>query len=108
MAGPYYSTVGTATPAVSTGFFIERSERALAIEVPSLTSGGEIRPQFSSTSGGPFSTLQRRDGSGLPFVVHSGSGPAIGVITPPTPWGRVSFTGSVTVITTLTVYTTKG
>jgi hypothetical protein len=107
MSNPTYVTVGTATPAVSAAFALERPNHALVVEVPSLTAGGEVRPQFSSTSGGPFWTLQRPDGSGLPYAVHSGAGPAIGVIRDiPSPWGRFSLTGSVTLISTFTLYPT--
>ena len=103
-----YTTIGTATPAVSTAFALERGDRDLVVEVPSLSAGGELRPQFSATSGGPFWTMQKLDGSGLPFVVLSGPGPGIGAFTPPTPWGRFSFTGSVTQIVTFTLYPTRG
>lgn len=99
-----YLTVGTSTPTVSQAFTLDHPDRDLVVEVPSLTSGGELRPQFSSTSGGPFWTLQRYDGTGIPFAVHSGVGPAIGMFLPPTPWGRFAFTGSVTLISTLTLY----
>ncbi len=108
MPGPYYVTVGTATPAVSTAFTLDRADKDVVIEIPSLAAGGELRPQFSSTSGGPFSTLQRYDGTGASFAAHSGTGPAIAIVTPPTPWGRFSFTGSVTVITTLTLNFSRG
>lgn len=104
MAGPYYVTVGTATPPVSQAFALLQPDRNVVVEVPSLTAGGEVRPQFSATSGGPFWTLQRSDGTGLPFTVHSGAGPAIGGFTPPTPFGRFTLTSSVTQITTLTLY----
>ncbi len=108
MAGPYYVTVGTATPAVSTAFALDRSDQSVVVEVPSLTAGGELRPQFSATSGGPFWLLQRLDGTGLPYAVHSGAGPAIAVVErPPTQWGRFSFLGSVTLISTLTIYTAR-
>lgn len=107
MAGPYYLAVGTATPTVSPAFTLERGDRDMVIEVPSLTAGTEVRPQFSSTSGGPFYTLQRLDGSGLPFAAHSGSGPAMCRLTQPTPWGRLIFTGSVTLISTFTIYNTR-
>lgn len=107
MSSPIFITVGTATPAVSQAFTLERADRAVVVEVPSLTSPGELRPQFSSASGGPFWTLQRDDGSGVSFTAHSGSGSAIAVLTPLTPWGRFSFTGSVILVSTLTVYTTR-
>lgn len=103
MSDTYYVTVGTATPSVSQAFTLNRADRRLVVEVPSLTAGGELRPQFSATSGGPFWSLQRSDGTGLPFTVHSGAGPAMGMVIPPTPWGRFSFTGSVTLISTLTL-----
>lgn len=105
MPDPIFLTVGTATPTVSTAFTLpQAANRRLVVEVPSLTAGGEIRPQFSATSGGPFWPLQRLDGSGALFTVHSGAGPAIGVITPPTPFGRFTFTGSVTLVSTLKLY----
>ena len=103
MSDVYYVLVGTATPAVSQAFTLNRADRRLVVDVPSLTAGGELRPQFSATSGGPFWTLQRLDGSGLPFTVHSGAGPAIGMVTPPTPFGRFVSTSSVTQIATLTL-----
>lgn len=104
MSDTYYVTVGTATPTVSQAFTLNRSDWKMVVEVPSLTAGGELRPQFSITSGGPFQNLTRLDGTGLPFVVHSGAGPALGVITPPTPWGRFVSTSSVTLISTITLF----
>lgn len=104
MADIYYITVGTATPAVSAAFTLAKADRAVVVEVPSLTAGGELRPQFSVTSGGPFWPLQRSDGTGAPFAVHSGSGPAIGMFTAPTPFGRFVSTSSVTLVATLTLY----
>lgn len=103
MSDVYYITVGTGTPTVSQPFSLNRANRRLVIEVPSLTAAGELRPQFSATSGGPFWTLQRPDGSGVPFAVHSGAGPAIGALIPPTPFGRFISTSSVTLISTLTL-----
>jgi hypothetical protein len=104
MGAPLYLSVGTATPTVSPAFTFPFAPRNIVLEVPSLTAASEIRPQFSATSGGPFWTLQRGDGTGAPFAVHSGAGPAIGAFTPPTPFGRFVLTGSVTMITTLTLY----
>lgn len=104
MSDVYYVTVGTATPTVSQAFTLNQANRRMIVEVPSLTAAGELRPQFSATSGGPFWTLQRPDGSGAPFAAHSGSGPAIARIDPPTPFGRFVFTSSVTVISTLVLY----
>ncbi len=107
MAGPYYLAINTATPTFSDPVFLDSGDRDVAVEVPSLAAGGELRPQFSSTSGGPFWTLQRYDGSGAPFTAYSGSAPGIFVITPPTPFARFAFTTSVTVIKTLTLYPTR-
>ena len=104
MGAPLYLSVGTATPTVSQAFTFPFAPRQIVLEVPSLTAGSQITPQFSATSGGPFWPLQRDDGTGNPFTVHSGAGPAIGAFAPPTPFGRFVLTGSVTVITTLTLY----
>lgn len=90
---------------VSAAFALAWPTRPLVVEVPSLNAGAEVRPQFSATSGGPFWAISRTDGSGLPYAVHSGTGPAVGVIgRPPTPWGRISLTSSVTAPTTFTLY----
>lgn len=93
---------------VSAAFALERADLGLVIEVPSLSAGSEVRPQFSATSGGAFWTMQRPDGSGSPYAVHSGVGPAIGVIERlPSPWGRVLLTTSVTAPTTFTLYSVR-
>ena len=103
MAGPYYVVVASGQT-VTAAFALDKASKNHVVEVPSLAGGNEVRPQFSSTSGGPFWTMQRYDGSGLPFAVHSGVGPAIGMFAPPTPWGRFTFTGSPGDVRTLTVY----
>lgn len=108
MAGPYYVTVGTATPAVSTAFTLERPNDSVVIETASLAAGGEVRPQFSGTSGGPFLPFFRPDGSGIPYTVCSAQNPAIGVIEHiPSPWGRFTLTSSVIIVTTFTLYPTR-
>lgn len=107
MSSPIYVTVASGL-AVSGAFALQQSHRPLVVEVPSLASAAEVRPQFSSTSGGPFSTLMRDDGSGLPYAVSSGTGPAYGVIRHvPSPWGRFSLTGSQSDARTLTVYAAR-
>lgn len=104
MPGPYYVTVGTATPAVSGVFAIAGAHRALVVETASLAAGGEVRPEFSATSGGTMRPFYRPDGSGLLYTVSSTQNPAIGVIErPPSPWGRFTLTTSVTLITTFTL-----
>lgn len=102
--GNIYAIVASGQ-AVSGAFSLERPDRPLIVEIPSLSAATEVRPQFSATSGGPFWTVQRRDGSGLPYAVHSGVGPAIGIIERvPTPWGRVTLTGSQSDVRTFTLY----
>lgn len=92
----------------SSPFALERPDASLVVHVPSLAADNEVRPQFGSTSGGPFSTLTRPDGTGAAYAVHSGAGPALGVIErPPFPWGRFSFTGSPGDVRTLTVFPTR-
>lgn len=96
MAEPIYITVASGQ-SVTGAFTLERPDRPLIVEVPSLTANAEVRPQFSTTSGGPFFTLTRNDGTGIPFAVHSGAGPAFGIIEHiPSPWGRFTLTGSQT------------
>lgn len=104
MSNPVFVIVNSGQ-SVSGAFTLERANRPLVVEVPSLNAGTEVRPQFSTISGGPFWTVQRRDGSGLPFTVHSGVGPAIGLIERvPTPWGRFTLTGSQSDVRTLVLY----
>jgi hypothetical protein len=60
---------------------------------------------MSPTSGGPYSfVLQRADGTGMPYTVHSGVGPAVGRVFLPMPYGRITTTGSTTGPTTFTLY----
>lgn len=107
MANPIYVTVASGQ-SVSGAFALERPDRPLVVGVPSLMVASEVRPQFSQTSGGPFSTLMRDDGSGFPYAVHSGTGPAYGIIRHiPSPWGQFTLTGSQSDVRTFTVYTTR-
>ncbi len=104
MADLFYVSV-LSGQAVTGAFAFERSDRPLIVHIPSLSAATEVRPQFSATSGGPFSTLMRDDGSGAPYAVHSGGGPGYGVIrSVPSPWGRFTFTGSQSDVRTLTLY----
>lgn len=107
MAQPIYVTVGSGG-ATSGAFTIERPDFPLVIEVPSLSAATEVRLQFSATSGGPFFGLSRDDGSGLPYAVTSGSGPAYGIVRCiPSPWGRISLVGSQSDTRTFMLYSTR-
>jgi hypothetical protein len=107
MSDPVFVIVNSGQ-SVSGAFTLERANRPLVVEVPSLSAAAEVRPQFSATSGGPFWTVQRRDGTGLPYTVHSGTGPAIGVIERvPSPWGRLTLTGSQADVRTFTLYASR-
>src|SRR5438552_15985752 len=82
----------------------------LAIQVPSLSAGSEVRLQFATTSGGSgtgdfWSDLQKFDGTAAPFVVYSGAGPGVGYLPfgPPTPYVRVSLVASQTQVRTFTL-----
>ena len=76
---------------VSTAFAIERSDRSIAIQVPSLAPSAEVRIQFSSGSAGAdFCDLQRFDGTGVAFSVLSGSGPGWCFAMPATNWARLT------------------
>ena len=92
---------------VSAAFAVDRPNRMLLVTVPSLSTGQAVIPQFTTISGtAPFYSLQRVDGSGLPWTVYSGAGPAMGLVPyPPTQWGRISITASVTAPTTFTLTT---
>lgn len=93
----YVSVASGAT--VSSAFALNRgtASQGLVVLVPSLTAT-EVRVQFTSASGtAPFSTLFRADGTGIPFAVTSGPGPAWGhVPAAPTPWGRIQCTAAQT------------
>ena len=104
MADLVYPVVSSGQ-AVSGAFFLERPDRSFAVQVPSLSAATEIRLQFGATSGGPFFTLQRPDGTGLPFTVYSGAGPAFGVVRyVPSPWSQISLTGSQSDVGTFTLF----
>lgn len=89
MPGRVYLTVQNGQ-SVSSAFVMDTAGRTFAVEVPSNGVAASVAIQFTATSGGTFSTLQRMDGSGVAFSIHSGNGPALGIIpTCPTPWGRL-------------------
>lgn len=93
---------------VSGPFTLPRPDLPAVVHIPSLAAGNAVNPQFSATSGGPFSTLQRPDGSGAVYSVHSGAGPAIGVMRDiPSPWGRFTFSGSPGDVRTLTLFSAR-
>src|SRR2546426_234664 len=80
---------------VSSAFFVVRPY-AFAVQVPSMTAS-ELRLQFAATSGasgtGDFwGDLIRYDGTGVPYSVSSGAGPAMGYLpfATPTPFLRLS------------------
>lgn len=100
----YYVTVGTAVPSVSTAFALGRIQSGVYIRTPSMASGGEVRVQTATSSGGvDYYLMTRPDGSGLPFAVSSGAGPAEGLAPLLHPWGRLTLTNSVTTISTFTL-----
>ena len=107
MSDPIYAVVQSGQT-VSGAFALERPHLPLVVHVPSLAAGNAVNPQFSATSGGPFTTLQKTDGSGAAYSVHSGAGPAFGVIQhPPSPWGRFTFSGSPGDVRTLTLFSAR-
>ena len=93
---------------VSDPFTLPRPDFPFVVHVPSLAAGNDVRPQFSATSGGPFTTLQKTDGSGAAYSVHSGAGTVISVIRDvPSPFGRFTFSGSPGDVRTLTLFPTR-
>lgn len=107
MADPIYILVASGQT-VSGPFALARPDLPAVVHIPSLAAGNDVRPQFSATSGGPFTTLQKTDGSGAAYSVHSGAGSVISVIRDvPSPFGRFTFSGSPGDVRTLTVYSTR-
>src|SRR5207245_1680485 len=80
---------------VSSATALPRGERAFAVACPSNGTPCGVNVAFSATSGsGPWFTLQQL-GTGANFVVHSGGGGAVGlVLTPPSPWVRISLSAA--------------
>jgi hypothetical protein len=106
MPGPYFVQVANGQT-VSSAFYIERSDRGLAIEVPSMAPNG-VRVEFTSTSGTPpFGALFAPDQSGLvPFAVFSGQPPGWGmVVRPATPYARISLASAPTSTVSFTIHT---
>lgn len=100
MPAPVFVTVASGQT-TSGAFFLEAANRAIAVSVPSLNTGNEVRIQFTATSGmAPFRDLQRTDGTGNPYSVYSGTGPAFGIVPrPPTACGRISLPSASTSLT---------
>lgn len=89
--------------AVSSAFTLTTPGRGLAIFCASHAAG-EVRVAFAQESGtGPFLPLYRADGSGLVHAVHSGAG-GWGLVTPPTPFGRIELPAAVTAPWSFAVY----
>lgn len=89
MPGPIHVQIPAGTTA-SSAFCLFPADHLVALFVASHATASEIRLGFSPTSGGPlFGTLNQPDGTGSPFVVHSGGGPGWCLVKAPTPFGRV-------------------
>ena len=104
MPAPVYTQVlsGFST---SPAFYLEQSDRPLAIAVPSLSAPAEVRMTYAVTSGGPFAFLYRDDGSGQPASVSSGAGPAFGYVKQsPTPWAQVWLGAQATSTESFTIF----
>lgn len=97
MPGRLYLTLQNGQT-VSSAFVMDTPGRTFAVEVPSNGTAASVGVQFTTTSGvGVFSALQRMDGSGAAFSIHSGNGPAFGVLPGcPTPWGRLALSAAPT------------
>src|SRR5437870_4749198 len=94
-----YLTVASGS-SVSSQFSLARADHAVALEVPSGTSGS-TGLQFTTSSGGTtWLTLSRLDGSGLAWSACSGasSGCVAAVLFAPSPWARVSLSAATTTV----------
>ena len=88
--------------AVSSQFVLERPDRGLVVNVPSMAGNG-LRLQFTASSdGAAFSTLW---GANADLLVTSSSvRPALATVEfPAYPWGRVQFAANVTDVVTVTL-----
>ena len=110
---PDVLVIGSGTQATS-AFFVTRPY-GLAFQVPSLAPSSEVRLQFAASSGAGVSgdfwgDLQRFDGTGIPYSVYSGAGPAMGYLPfpPPTSFLRVTVTASQTNARTLQIFSVLG
>jgi hypothetical protein len=72
----------------SAPFTLALAHRPFAVSVPSLNPPADVHVQFGASSAATFADLQRGDGSGAPFSVHSGSGPAWAIVAGATAWAR--------------------
>jgi hypothetical protein len=70
----------------------------LVIFASSNGNPAALNIQFALTSGtAPWYTLQKYDGSGVPFAVFSGTGSAVGLVGHPcTPYARLSLSAPTT------------
>jgi hypothetical protein len=90
---------------VSNAFTLSRTDRAIALLVPSLAAASAVYIQFAVTSGGPgFADVARGDGSGHLHAVYSGAGPGVGTAVALTRYGRVSFATAAAQATSLAVF----
>lgn len=104
MAQLVYLTIQSGQ-SVSSGFFVDRHDRAFMLEVPSMATAGAIRLEFSSVgTTGPWAPIFI---AGAAFVgVWSGAGPGLGmkVAGVPAPYVRVTVTNSVADVSTFTLH----
>jgi len=110
---PSYFTIASGQ-GVSSGGFVERSERDWILEIPSMSAQiGGVRLEWSSQGAtGPFGSLVQPN----PLVgaatrdqqtyIWSGAGPGWSLVygSPPTPYVRVAVQNSTTDIATFTVH----
>ena len=85
-----FVTIATSAT-TSAAFTFAAAPRPMAVFVPSLSPGCEVRIQFAPWSGVSFADLVRADGSALPWTVYSGAGPAVGIVPfTASPWVTIS------------------
>src|SRR2546427_12606893 len=104
MAITYLTVVSGSS--VSSQFSLTRADHAVAIEVPSGTSGS-TGLQFTTSSGGStWLTLSRLDGSGLAWSACSGAagGCVATLVFAPSPWGRIQLSTPSTTVLSFSVH----
>jgi hypothetical protein len=94
--------------AVSSAFALEPYAPQFSVLVPShAATWGAVRIEFSGASGtAPFAPLWVPGMSSA--HVWGGAGPGFGIVTPPTPWGRISVSNSTAAPASFALYGLNG
>jgi len=89
---------------VTSAFYIERGNRAVGCFVSSYGTAAGVTVQVATSSGGTFLPLNRSDGSGLPFIITSGTGGGAAVVEwAGAPWLRLAISSAQVSVTSVQI-----